>query len=372
MGRSACRPLAGSSGLSAQRNCGPSRTQLMLSGRPLTTLVLLGLMATGTMRPAGDAWARNQFARDVVELAIAGSQGARPDVWLPEFARRAGCATGNPDCRRLLAAAAMATGRTIELQRYPLADADSTYHFMAAEALLKAGDHDSAVQHLGAIPGAADLLYTGEGVDIDEGDVTFNDGVFASTAEIVPARSPLRQLAASLLEPQLRNAIDNHEESRMLHPAHGWAYRRLQQLLRVKNDPGRIIALAEQWIALRPSDRFGYVHLSSAFLATRQVEKAIETIDRALANVPLDQDLAYLKGQALYELGRYAEAETVLLTAIDLEPENGSAHLFLARLHRAQHNTEEARRYYLAAIHLSRNRPSVVREYEGWLTSNTR
>jgi tetratricopeptide (TPR) repeat protein len=225
------------------------------------------------------------------------------------------------------------------------------------------------MQHFHKIPGAADLLYTLPNVG-EESEL--GAGTFARVSEIAPAKSSLRMLAVSLLEPRLRDAVETHRESQLLNGQNRWTYRRLQQLLRATGDQQRIIALAERWIALNPLERSGHLDAALGYLATGQADKAVGSIDRALEHLPIDATLAYWKGQALYRLGKYDEAATVLITAIELDPAHLNAHLFLARSYRYQSNIESAGRYYLRAIRLSNGRASIRSEYERWLVGTVR
>lgn len=95
---------------------------------------------------------------------------------------------------------------------------------------------------------------------------------------------------------------------------------------------------------------------ANAYLRGGDAQKALDEVDVGLKKRPKDVSLLVMRGKALFELGKYADARTAYRDAIGSSPEDdrslSEAHLGLAMASLRENDTTEARREFEALVKL--------------------
>jgi len=120
-----------------------------------------------------------------------------------------------------------------------------------------------------------------------------------------------------------------------------------------------LIREIEAWLQLYPADAEAMAWLGEALLERGRPEEALSWLDKALAAEPLRARSYLARGEAALALGRYAEAERDLRTALFLEP-SPRIHLGLARLAMAREDVPLALKEYSRALRAM----SLVHSYD--------
>lgn len=104
------------------------------------------------------------------------------------------------------------------------------------------------------------------------------------------------------------------------------------------------VSAAEKVVAFNPSFAEGYGMLGFVLHYVGRSEEAVACIDRAMALDPLCSDMVmHFQGQALYQLGRHAEAVAILKRRILRNPETDASRALLAAAYGQMGLSEEAR-----------------------------
>jgi tetratricopeptide (TPR) repeat protein len=107
-------------------------------------------------------------------------------------------------------------------------------------------------------------------------------------------------------------------------------------------------------VRVDPQHVWSYLGLASLFLTLHAPEKALPWIDLAerYAGAGEQDRPAVLRGEALFELGRYADALVVLRQAQQAGPQNGWAAYFMGQVFEAQGDMIAALAAYQRAAQL--------------------
>ncbi len=81
---------------------------------------------------------------------------------------------------------------------------------------------------------------------------------------------------------------------------------------------------------------------ANTLAAFGQFDKATRIVEHAISANPLSTDLRFNYGFVLYTARRYADSERALLRAIELEPRNVLAHIYLALTYRQMGRLQDA------------------------------
>jgi adenylate cyclase len=116
------------------------------------------------------------------------------------------------------------------------------------------------------------------------------------------------------------------------------------------------VSAAEKVVGFNPSFAEGYVMLGFALHYVGRSEEAAASIDRAMALDPFCSDMVlHFKAQALYQLGRYAEAAGLLQRRILRNPETDASRALLAAAYGQMGLLEQARESWRGLLRVNPN-----------------
>ena len=124
----------------------------------------------------------------------------------------------------------------------------------------------------------------------------------------------------------------------------------------------------EAWLQLHPADTEALAWMGEALAEQGQPEEALSWLDRALAAEPARARSHLARGETALALGRFAEAERDLRTALFLEP-SPRIHLGLARLAMASEDVPLALTEYsqaLRGLNMVHSYDLVLYRWMGW------
>ncbi|HEY1453071.1 MAG TPA: adenylate/guanylate cyclase domain-containing protein [Roseiarcus sp.] len=114
------------------------------------------------------------------------------------------------------------------------------------------------------------------------------------------------------------------------------------------------VSAAEKVVEFNPSFADGYGMLGFILHYVGRSEESVACIDRAMALDPFCSDmLLHFQGQALYQLGRYAEAIGILKRRILRNPETDASRVLLAAAYGQSGMIEEAREAWREALRVN-------------------
>lgn len=133
----------------------------------------------------------------------------------------------------------------------------------------------------------------------------------------------------------------------------GDAFANLADIARLQNDwPGAVSAL-QQFVRIDPQKVAAWIQLAHAYLNTERPERALASTEHAIALAPDDGNAWFIKGIALYTLGRYHEAIDTLKKAIANKPKQPALGWeWLGNTYRDQDLCPEAISAYREALQL--------------------
>ena len=116
------------------------------------------------------------------------------------------------------------------------------------------------------------------------------------------------------------------------------------------------IRAAQTQIALNPNDAEGYNALGIFLHYVGRSDEALPQFERAMALNPLCPGMwLHFQGQAFYQLGRYDEAEAVLMRRIFRNPETDASRVLLAATYGQMGRFDDAREQWRDALRVNPN-----------------
>ncbi len=103
--------------------------------------------------------------------------------------------------------------------------------------------------------------------------------------------------------------------------------------------------------------------LGSLFLQTKNFQKAIHFLNKAISIQPKHANSYQNLGYAFVELGEFEKAEELFFKAIEIDPNHGDAHFNLANTYKQMRNFKKAKEFYEKTIKIQPNNPSVHNNY---------
>jgi adenylate cyclase len=114
------------------------------------------------------------------------------------------------------------------------------------------------------------------------------------------------------------------------------------------------VSAAEKLVAFNPSFAEGYGMLGFILHYVGRSEEAVACIDRAMALDPFGSDMMlHFQGQALYQLGRYADAAGILKRRVVRNPDTDASRVLLAAAYGQMGMIEEARESWREALRVN-------------------
>lgn len=109
---------------------------------------------------------------------------------------------------------------------------------------------------------------------------------------------------------------------------------------------------------LDPANPDVLLDLADLGLAMSQLDEADTLVGEVLQAQPENRRAKQIKGIALYRRGRLADAEPVLLEALNLNPEPQRVHYYLGRIYEQQNQPAKALEHYREALRRFVNEPA--------------
>jgi len=173
-------------------------------------------------------------------------------------------------------------------------------------------------QKLGLILTASSLLLT---------------GCLSVAPDLTPAEEETREkLSQSNYQPAPRELRDNIETQEVLAQAAFWSHEynlnpsdlesaiKFSAVLRKLGNPGRAVEITRTTRALYPENPYLNAEHAAALLADQQTRPAMKILDAALKDAPAYGRLWSLKGVALDQMEKYAEARPFYNRALQITP----------------------------------------------------
>ncbi|MCC6678513.1 MAG: tetratricopeptide repeat protein [Phycisphaerales bacterium] len=129
---------------------------------------------------------------------------------------------------------------------------------------------------------------------------------------------------------------------------------------RYLREKGQLDAARDELVKARDLDPTSpdiLLDLADLSLATSQLDEADKLVSTVLEAQPENRRAKQIKGIALYRRGRLADAEPVLLEALNLNPEPQRIHYYLGRIYEQQGQTAKALEHYREALRRFVNEP---------------
>lgn len=147
-------------------------------------------------------------------------------------------------------------------------------------------------------------------------------------------------------------------------PKNGFAYYRLSAIYRNMDEYGKALEAANKCVELlkkeKPWNGYSYQERAWVYLNLADTTAALVDLDQAIKLQPEEEDLLATRGDLLYELKRYDDADRDFNAYIKLKPGLTFGYMGLGRNAKEQGNLEEAIRQFEYCIKLS---PSSSRPY---------
>jgi beta-barrel assembly-enhancing protease len=136
--------------------------------------------------------------------------------------------------------------------------------------------------------------------------------------------------------------------------------KRIQTKLRAEEkDSPRILAYFENWLKRQPNEGEAYYGLALAQRRMGSLDRAIESLNRALAFLPEDGEILRELGNTHFLRGRFPEAQKYLEDATRLSPNDGMTYLYLGLVHFEQNAFQPSLLAFLRAKELLPNYPEI-------------
>jgi Flp pilus assembly protein TadD len=148
----------------------------------------------------------------------------------------------------------------------------------------------------------------------------------------------------------LERAIDIDPKYAAAYRELGWQLYRRRRL----EDADRAVATA---IELDPTDAWARLYLAHLLLAREQVQRAVTELERASAFAPFWALPLMLLGKVREDLGRFAEAEQNLRTAVALDDKDADALAELGRFLVARGRVQDGKEMIQKALELAPGHP---------------
>jgi len=148
---------------------------------------------------------------------------------------------------------------------------------------------------------------------------------------------------------QFENAIRSYRDAIRINPGMGASYLHMARSLLSNHQLGEAIEAAEQSAKLLPNSAAVQRVLNAARIQSVLGDGAMEPLESAIADEPNSAFLLALKGSRLQDLGKFPEAERVLLQSIQLQPLQGFAYYVL--VNNRKQSKEDLARFEFAINH---------------------
>lgn len=132
---------------------------------------------------------------------------------------------------------------------------------------------------------------------------------------------------------------------------------------RYLREKGQLDAARDELVKAReldPANVDVLLDLADLCLARAELDEAEKLVAAVLESQPENRRAKQIKGIDLYRRGRYADAEPVLLEALNLNPEPQRIHYYLGRIYERDGKMELALRHYREALRRFVNEPDDV------------
>lgn len=166
-------------------------------------------------------------------------------------------------------------------------------------------------------------------------------------------RHTLGQLTDAALEEQLKARASAGGTPKSQASTHRAAARYLRE-------KGQLDAAREELIKARELDPASpeiVLDLADLSLARGELDESDRLVQGVLDNQPENRRAKQIRGISLYRRGRYADAEPVLLDALNLNPEPQRIHYYLGRIYERQGQPAKALEHYREALRRFVNEP---------------
>lgn len=264
-----------------------------------------------------------------------------------------------------------ARGRILDDQGQPLADVKVDIEFKGGitrkltattnkkgeytQVGLQPGEYRFTANKEGYQPGYVEIrVNLGDATGIPEMKLRSMEAAKKAVADAGGGLAGAFKAAADLLQAgKLAEAEAAFKELATKYPSIPQIQFNLGQLYLRKGDSAAAEAAFSKSLEADATYTDGYVGLSNLYLGSRQLDKAFEFTQKAVADHPEDARLQLQLGVVCFNTSRYDEAAAALMKALQLDPAMADAN------------------YYLGTISVSQNKiPEAVAYLEKFLASN--
>jgi tetratricopeptide (TPR) repeat protein len=203
----------------------------------------------------------------------------------------------------------------------------------------------------------AGLLYQRLGLHREAADC------FKKALELAPESDELHDLLADfyVLSNEAGRAVELYQRYLKKSPNNVRVLSRLVFCLAQKGDIDKATRVARRTTRLYPNSPIGYVDLAYVLLSGSNPDGALEQVDRALTVAPLESEAYRVKGLALSEKNRDADADEAFRKAMSLDPENSE--ILRDYYHHLWKVGDYTRMEQVVAAVIRREKPHCIEDY---------